>query len=278
MTRTWFITGATRGIGRAIAEAALAHGDRVVATGRDPDTLADLAATAGDRLLALKLDVTQPAEIDAAVTAASDRFGAIDILVNNAGYGLLGFFEETLDASIRQQFEVNLFGVMAVTRAVLPGMRAAGRGHIFNISSIAGFRSYAGAGLYCASKHALEAYSEALAGEIAPFGLKLTIVEPGYFRTDFLDPSSVRFGDVSLPAYAEASAARRATLEATNHNQPGDPARLGAAILTLADAETPPLRFLAGSDAVQIFDEFLEARAEAVAAWRGLSASTDGAF
>lgn len=278
MTRTWFITGATRGIGRAIAEAALGHGDRVVATGRDPDTLADLAATAGDRLLAVKLDVTKPAEIDAAVAAATDRFGAIDILVNNAGYGLLGFFEETHESSIRHQFEVNLFGLMAVTRAILPGMRAAGAGHIFNISSIAGFLSYPGAGPYCASKHALEAYSEALASEIAPFGLKLTIVEPGYFRTDFLDPRSVRFGDVSLPAYAETSTATRAALEAINHTQLGDPARLGAAILTLADAATPPLRFLAGSDALAVFDEFLTTRAAAIAAWRGLSASTDGSF
>jgi NAD(P)-dependent dehydrogenase (short-subunit alcohol dehydrogenase family) len=278
MPRTWFITGATRGLGRAIAEAALAHGDAVVATGRDPSALADLAATAGDKLLAPKLDVTRPAEIDAAVAAALARFGGIDILVNNAGYGQLGLFEEVGPEAVRRQFDVNVFGLMDVTRAVLPAMRAARRGHIFNITSIAGLRGGLGGGVYCASKHAVEGLSESLAQEVAPFGIALTIVEPGFFRTDFLDETSVGRPDRPIADYAETAAQQAAFYAARNHNQAGDPARLAGALLVLADAERPPLRFVAGSDALAVLDAKVANLTEVAAPWRDLSRSTDGSF
>jgi NAD(P)-dependent dehydrogenase (short-subunit alcohol dehydrogenase family) len=275
MSRTWFITGATRGLGRAFVEAALGAGDAVVATGRDPSSLADLA---GDRLLALKLDVTKPAEIEVAVAAALERFGAIDILVNNAGYGQLGFFEEVAPDDIRRQFDVNVFGLMDVTRAVLPAMRAARRGHVFNITSIAGLRGGPAGGIYCASKHAIEGFSESLAQEVAPFGIKVTVIEPGFFRTDFLDASSVKVGDRVIDDYAEASARQRAFYAERNHNQTGDPVKLAAALVVLADAPEPPLRFVAGTDALAVLDTKIETLAATARPWRDLSASTDGAF
>lgn len=278
MSRTWFITGATRGLGRALAEAVLAEGDAVVATGRDPAALADLAATHGDRLLALKLDVTKPGEIEPAVAAALARFGAIDILVNNAGYGQLGLFEEVSAEAARRQFDVNVFGVMDVTRAVLPAMRAAKAGHIFNVTSIAGLRGGPGGGIYCASKHAIEGLSESLAQEVAPFGIKVTLIEPGYFRTDFLDPTSIAHSDRPIADYAETAAQMRAFFAERNHAQAGDPRKLAAAILTLAAAAEPPLRFVAGSDALAILDAKITLLAETAAPWRALSASTDGAF
>ncbi|MBX3573567.1 MAG: SDR family oxidoreductase [Mesorhizobium sp.] len=198
--KTWFITGATRGLGLATARAALAAGDQVSATGRDTNRLRDAL---GDhpRLMVLALDVTVDAEINAAVTAATDRFGRVDVLVNNAGYGQLGAFEETSQDAIERQFETNVFGVFRVTRAVLPIMRAHRSGHVITISSMVGLVGVDGGSVYCASKFAVAGWSEALSVELARFGIHATSVHPGYFRTDFLDRSSRRLADLSIDDY-----------------------------------------------------------------------------
>lgn len=193
MQTCWFITGASRGLGVEIAKAALEAGDCVMATGRNPEQV--LQALGGERecLMVAPLDVTYSDDVRRAVDAVIERFGGIDVLVNNAGYGHLGFFEESTTTDIRAQFESNVFGVMEVTRAVLPSMRAARAGHIFNMSSLAGLRGSAFSSIYCASKFAVEGFSEALAEEVAPFGIRVTIVEPGPFRTDFLSGRSLRY-------------------------------------------------------------------------------------
>lgn len=275
MTKTWFVTGASRGLGAEIAKAALAAGHNVVATGRDTDAL-KAALGAGDaRLLHLALDVTDSAQAVTAVNAAEQRFGAIDVLVNNAGYGLMGYFEETSAEDAQAQFDTNLFGMMHVCRAVLPGMRRAKAGLIFNISSIAGFRGIPGGSLLCASKHAVEGFSEALAKEVEPFGIFVCLVEPGIFRTGFLSPQSLRFASQPVADYAQASEALRQSYRARDGRQPGDPARLGAALVMLAREAKPPARFLAGPDAVQLMENRIAGLSAELEAWRALSVSTD---
>lgn len=276
MLKTWFITGASRGLGVQIAKAALRAGDRVVATGRQRSAINDQLGPDSDRLLSIPLDVTAADRVQAAVDAAVSRFGSVDVLVNNAGYGHLGFFEETTSEDVRAQFDTNLFGALNVTRAVLPVMRAARRGRIFNISSIGGFRGSEFVSLYCASKFALEGFSESLANEVAPFGLFVTIVEPGPFRTDFLTGESLRFGYHSVPDYDERRALARASFEQRNGRQPGDPAKLAEAIVRLASEAEPPLRFLAGAFAVNTADAKLAAMRTEFDRWRGLAVSTDG--
>ena len=271
---TWFITGAARGIGAHTVQAALAAGHNVVATARKRDSI----TLADDRLLALDLDVTDAAQAQAAVQAAVARFGRIDVLVNNAGYGQLGLFEESTAADAEQQFATNVFGLFHVTRAVLPVMRAQRAGHVFNLSSIAGMRGIPGGSLYCASKFAVEGFSEGLAQELAPFGIRVTIVEPGAFRTDFLDGQSMRFGSQAIADYAAQSAQISAGFGARNHLQPGDPARLAAVLLQLAAHPAPPLRFAAGSDAVAVIGTKIEALRGELEAWQALSVTTDGAF
>ncbi|HMA14789.1 MAG TPA: oxidoreductase [Kiloniellaceae bacterium] len=274
--KTWFITGAARGIGFEIARAALAAGANVVATGRDRARLEAAFAGHGERVLALALDVTDAAQAEAAVSAAVDRFGRIDVLVNNAGYGQLGFFEEVGAEAIERQFATNVHGTLHVTRAVLPVMRRQRGGHIFNLSSVGGALGFIGASVYCATKFAIEGFSESLAPEVEPFGIRVTIVEPGFFRTDFLDASSVRFGERDIADYAALSAEVRAGYEGRNHRQAGDPAKLGAAIVELAAAKEPPLRYAAGSDAVDGILGSLAARQAEVGRWRRLSVATDG--
>ncbi len=273
--QTWFITGANRGIGLQTARVALAAGHRVVATARRGS---DAAAALGDRddVLALELDVTKLGQINTAVVAAKDRFGSIDVLVNNAGYGHLGLFEETTDADARAQFETNVFGLMNVTRAVLPVMRAQRSGRVFNLSSVAGIAGFPMASLYCASKFAVEGYSLALAEEVRPFGIHVTLVAPGFIRTDFLDPSSYRMPDAAIPDYAEMDAQLRAAYLPMNHLQPGDPARLAQALVQLAATDAPPLRWSAGSDAVAMVDARLAALKAELDAGSALSASVDG--
>jgi NAD(P)-dependent dehydrogenase (short-subunit alcohol dehydrogenase family) len=275
--RIWFITGANRGIGLEIARAALAAGDRVVATARRRQSIID-ALGGQDALLVLELDVTDKQQISAAVDAAAARFGRIDILVNNAGYGHLGLFEQTTDAEARAQFDTNVFGLMDVTRAVLPLMRAQRSGRVFNLSSIAGINGFAMAGLYCASKFAVEGFSLALAEEVKQFGIHVTAVAPGFIRTDFFDPSSMVLGDASLADYAAFDAALRDAYLPMNHQQPGDPARLAQAILHLAASDAPPLRWSAGSDAVHVVEERLTQLKSELDAGRTLSASVDGAW
>ncbi|WP_202842610.1 oxidoreductase [Luteimonas saliphila] len=274
-TQTWFITGANRGIGLEIARAALGSGHRVVATARRRQTVVD-ALGERDDVLALDLDVTDKPQIAAAVDAARERFDGIDVLVNNAGYGHLALFEETTDADVRAQFDTNVFGLMDVTRAVLPLMRAQRSGRVLNLSSVAGFTGFAMASLYCASKFAVEGFSLSLAEEVRQFGIHVTLVAPGFIRTDFLDPSSMKLGGTSIDDYAAFNDALRGAYLPMNHQQPGDPVRLAQALLQLAAGDAPPLRWSAGSDAVEMVDARLGALKAELDAARGLSASVDG--
>jgi NAD(P)-dependent dehydrogenase (short-subunit alcohol dehydrogenase family) len=273
--QTWFITGAARGIGAHTVQAALAAGHNVVATARNHRNI----TSTHDRLLALDLDVINPVQAQAAVQAAVARFGRIDVLVNNAGYGQMGLFEEVSQVQAQAQFDTNVFGLFNVTRAVLPVMRQQRAGRVLNISSIGGIQGgYPGASLYCASKFAVEGFSEGLAQEVAAFGIQVTIVEPGFFRTDFLDAQSVRFGDIAVADYAAQSAELRASYGAYNHQQPGDPARLATLLLQLAAHPTPPLRFAAGSDAVSVVSAKIDALRAELQSWQALSITTDGSF
>ena len=206
MSKVWFITGATRGLGTQIGRAALAAGDKVVVTGRRSEAVTQAFGPDSDRVLSLALDVTREDQAQAAVEAAVARFGQIDVLVNNAGYGVLALFEETGDADARAQYDTNLFGVMNVTRAVLPVMRRRRSGRIFNISSLGGIVGSQSGSLYCGAKFAVEGFSEALADEVARFGIRVSIVEPGFFRTDFLDETSAQYSSRPLEDYAEVSA------------------------------------------------------------------------
>jgi NAD(P)-dependent dehydrogenase (short-subunit alcohol dehydrogenase family) len=275
MSKTWFITGASRGLGVDIAKAALAAGDRVVATGRQRSQVADSLGADNDRLMSLALDVTDAGQAQGAVAEAVTRFGGIDVLVNNAGYGHLSFFEETTSADIEAQFATNVFGLMAVTRAALPVLRSARGGRIFNLSSVAGMRGSEMGSLYCATKWAVEGFSEALALEVAPFGIQVTIIEPGPFRTDFLTPESIRFGAKALPDYEERRTAQRATFEQRNGKQPGDPVKLAEAMVRLANDPAPPMRFAAGGMAVALWDAKLTTLHAELDKWRELGLATD---
>ncbi len=273
MSQVWFITGANRGIGAQVAQAALRAGHRVVATGRKLD---QLRATypGNDNVLLAELDVTRPEQAETAVQAALARFGRIDVLVNNAGYGLLGNFEEIDAQAIEAQFATNVFGLMHVTRAVLPAMRRQRSGHIFNLSSVGGALGFEGAAVYCATKYAVEGLSASLSPELAPFGIHVTVVEPGFFRTDFLDGSSIHYGSKVIDDYGTGTV--KAQYDAYSHRQPGDPAKLGAALVQLAGMSTPPKQFVAGSDALGMITGALEGRLDEIRAFATLTASLDG--
>ena len=275
MRKTWFITGATRGFGVEIAKAALRAGDRVVATGRKLSSVAAGVGRDSDQLQCLELDVCDPEKPRAAVRAAVDKFGGIDVLVNNAGYGHLGFFEENTPADVEAQFETNVFGVFNVTWAALPVMRAARQGLIYNMSSVAGLRGNEFGSLYSASKFALEGFSESLAREVAPFGIAVTIVEPGPFRTDFLTNESLRYGGNRIADYDERRVQVRASFEARNHSQPGDPVRLADALVRLSREAKPPLRFAAGAFAVKTIGDKLADMNDELERWRQTSIDTD---
>jgi NADP-dependent 3-hydroxy acid dehydrogenase YdfG len=270
----WFITGASSGLGRALAEAVLERGWRAAITARNTEALAELASRYGDRAMALRLDVTDKASIDEAVAAAQGHFGTIDVLVNNAGYGYLAAIEEGDDREIRDQFETNVFGLIAVTKRVLPGMRAQRHGHIFNISSLGGLVAFAATGYYHATKFAVEALSESLSHEVAPLGIKLTIVEPGAFRTDWAGRSMIESGTV-IDDYAETAGKRRQATRAVSGNQPGDPVRAAAAIITAYEAKEPPLRLLLGAPALRIARERLDALRANFDAWADTTLSAD---
>ena len=275
MSRIWFITGASRGIGAEIARAALAAGDKVVSTGRNREQVEKAFAADADRVLAVELDVTDETQAKAGVDAAIAKFGRIDVLVNNAGYGQLGLFEENEPGDIVRQYATNVFGLFHVTRAVLPVMRQQRTGHIFNVTSVAGLIGSPGASIYCSSKFAVEGFSESLAKEVAQFGIKITLIEPGPFRTDFLDGSSVRFGSRAVEGYGEFAAQTNAAYLDRNHKQPGDPAKLAQAVMVLAATEHPPLRYLAGSDGLGRFDNKLASMRAELDQWRALTLSTD---
>lgn len=270
----WFITGASSGLGRALAEAVLARGWRAVLAARRPEMLADLAAEHGERALAVQLDVTDAGAIENAVAAAEARFGRIDVAVNNAGYGYLAAIEEGEDAAIRAQFETNVFGLINVTKRILPGMRARRSGHIVNISSLGGLVAFAATGYYHATKFAVEALSESLAQEVAPLGIKVTIIEPGAFRTDWAGRSMVEASTV-VADYAQTAGKRREQTRAVTGRQPGDPARAALAIIKAIEASEPPLRLLLGAPALRIARERLEALRFNFESWAETTLSAD---
>ena len=245
--KTWFNTGTGSGFGRAIAQQVLQRGGNVVASARNPDSVADILALAPERVLTVSLDVTCTKQIELAVSQAQERFGKVDVLVNNAGYGLLAAIEEASDAEVRRQFDVNVFGLAAVTRAVLPGMRAVGAGQIVNISSTAGTRGGAGVGYYAASKFAVEAMSESLSREGEPLGIRVLIVEPGPFRTDF-SGRSIAVPTTPIAVY-EHAARMRTYSSALDGNQAGDPKRAAKIIVDTVLTEHPPLRLVLGGAA-----------------------------
>ena len=251
MGKVWLVTGASRGLGREIARAALDAGNTVVATARSADAARDAAESGYDRLHALALDITDAEAAHAVAAETVGRFGAVDVLVNNAGYAELGFFETFTDAAVRRQFEVNLFGTMNVARAVVPYMRKRRSGLIVTISSVSGLVSNAGGSVYSASKFAVEGWMEGFARELAPFGVRSLLVEPGMLRTDFMDRMSASFGSIDIPDYAGATAEYRAFVDEANGNQPGDPKRLAARIVALAAQNEAPSRLVFGDDARQ---------------------------
>ena len=270
--KVWFITGAGRGMGVEIAKAALAAGDAVVATSRNTDAAAKAVGEADD-LLVVKLDITSRTEAEAAVQAAVDRFGRIDVLVNNAANSQMGYFEEISPEAFERQLATNLLGPLNVARAVLPVMRKQRSGHIISISSTAGFVGWEFTSAYAASKFGLEGWMESLQPEVAPFGIQTTIVEPGFFRTELLEDASVSYGDLSMQDYADRTAEQLKWWRAQNGRQSGDPAKLGHALVTIADHEQPPLRFVAGADAVAVAEQKAADLKEQIDAYRDLSTS-----
>jgi NAD(P)-dependent dehydrogenase (short-subunit alcohol dehydrogenase family) len=276
MSDVWLVTGANRGLGRAIVQAALEGGHQVVATAR---SMQSIEAAFGDvptnRLLPAKLDVTDLEQAQQVAEFADGAFGRVDVLVNNAGYGQFSAFEEMTPYEVRAQLDTNLFGVMNVTRAVLPLMRAQRSGRIFNVASMGGYRGGSLGSAYAASKFAVVGFTESLAAEVAGFGIRATVVAPGYFRTDFLDPSSARFGSgAPIPDYAGSTEARRASYADLNRAQEGDPAKLGRALVELAHADEPPVHFPVGRDAVEAIIEHHNRTLDEIDAWRELSETT----
>jgi len=275
MKKTWFITGGSRGIGVEIVKAVLAQGDNVVATARNVTKLREQFNAHKNHLECVELDVQNSDAAQKAVARAVERFGRIDILVNNAGFGQLGHFE-TIEASlIEAQFCINVFGLMHVTRAVLPQMRKQRHGYILNLSSIGGATGFDGASIYCASKFAVEGFSESLAQEVARFGINVTIVEPGFFRTDFLDESSVRYGQIIDQDYADAVSTQKSQYDAYSHMQPGNPYKLAQLIVNTASLSQRPARLIAGSDALSMSRDALNSRMAELEQWAASSISTD---
>lgn len=273
MTNVWFITGAARGMGVDLAKAALEAGHRVVATARDA---AKVTAALGEHenLLALSLDVTDAAASAAAVEAAVGRFGSIDVLVNNAGNFYTGYFEEISDEQFRAQMETNFFGPLNVTRAILPVMRKQRRGHVITITSAAGIIGQEFCAAYAASKFALEGWMESLHYDVQPYGIHTTIVEPGFFRTELLvEGASSIWPELSIDDYAERTTRTIAAWKAMNGQQGGDPAKLGAALVTIAAMDSPPLRFVAGADVVAGVEHKAQLLLDQVEAHRELSSS-----
>lgn len=270
--QVWFITGAGRGMGVEFAKAALAKGYQVVATGRNTDKVAK-ALGDDENLLIVKLDITNPTDAENAVKLAVDRFGRIDVLINNAGNFYAGFFEELTPQQIERQITTNLFGPMNVTRAVLPVMRKARSGHIISISSLAGLMGAEGVSAYTASKFGLEGWMESLRFDVSPFGIKTTVVEPGLFRTEFLESETTTWPELSIDDYAERSAQSQGFWEAQNGNQAGDPSKLAKALITIASQDEPPFRFLAGQDAIAGAEQKVAELQQQINDYRDLSTS-----
>jgi NAD(P)-dependent dehydrogenase (short-subunit alcohol dehydrogenase family) len=272
-TKVWFITDSSTGFGRSLTEAVLKKGDRVIATARKLEQLDDLVAQYPGTAKAVRLDVTDLQQVHDATKAAIAAFGQIDVLVNNAGYGSMGAIEEVSNKAIRHQFETNVFGALNVMRAVLPMMRQQRSGHILNLSSIGGFVAFAGVGIYYGSKFALEGISEALAQEVAPFGIKVTIVEPGAFRTDF-NGRSLAMPDRRIEDYSSTSGKLLNWVVEMDGQQPGDPHKAASAMIQATESKNPPLRLVLGADAVNLMETKLQSVKAELDAWKGVSVNT----
>ena len=273
-TPVWLITGCSTGFGRELARLVLERGWRAVVTAREAAKVADLALGREDRALALALDVDDRTQVGAAVRAAEARFGRIDVLVNNAGYGYLAAIEEGEDDEVRAMFETNVFGLIAATQAVLPGMRARRRGHVVNISSIGGLVSFAATGFYHATKYAVEGLSESLALEVAPLGIRVTIVEPGPFRTDWAG-RSIRQSATRIEDYEGTAGERRRQTAARSGHQPGDPVRGAEAIIAAVEAAEPPLRLVLGKPALGLARAKLDALRRDFDGWEATTLGAD---
>jgi len=272
-TPVWFITGCSTGLGRALAERVLEHGHRVVATARDPEQIQDIVS-GNANALGLQLDVTDAKQVSEAMAQTERAFGRIDVLVNNAGYGYLAAVEEGEDAEIRAMFETNFFGLVTLTKRVLPGMRARGQGHIINITSVGGLIGNPSAGYYNATKFAVEGLSEALAKEVEPLGIRVTSIEPGPFRTDWAG-RSLKQPRHSMDAYANTSGARRAEITGRSGKQPGDPVRAADAIIKVVESPAPPVNLILGRNGLERvrakFSDFMSS----IDAWEAVTVSAD---
>jgi NAD(P)-dependent dehydrogenase (short-subunit alcohol dehydrogenase family) len=273
-TAVWFITGCSTGIGRALAERVLQRGYRCVVTARNLAQVEPIADAHPQRALALALDVTDPVQREQAVAEAEAHFGPIDVLVNNAGSGYNVAVEEADEGAVREMFEVNFFALAALMRRVLPGMRTRGRGHIFNVSSIGGLIGNPGSAFYCATKFAVEGLSQGLAKEAGALGIRVTLIEPGPFRTDF-QGRSMRLPEQTLDAYAATAGARRAQLRASDGQQPGDPVRAADAIVDVFESANPPLQLLMGKGALERLREARAEQARSIEAWEKVTVATD---
>ena len=271
---TWFITGCSTGFGRELAKVVVARGYRAAVTARDPTQVADLVAGHEDRTLALRLDVTDPTQVAESVRHAEDRLGRIDVLVNNAGIGYFAAVEESDEADVRRMFEIDFFGLASMTRAVLPGMRKRRSGHIVNIGSIAGLAAYPSLGYYCAAKFAVEGLSEVLAEEVRPLGIKVTLVEPSAFRTDWAGRSANE-ARAEIADYAATAGAVRRELRELNGKQPGDPVRAANAIIQVVESRVPPLHLLLGKDALRMAREKLDALRRDFDTWQNVTVGAD---
>ncbi|HEX7388201.1 MAG TPA: oxidoreductase [Castellaniella sp.] len=272
--KVWLITGCSTGFGRAMAQVVLKHGERVVVTARDRQRVADLVPGHEDQVLALSLDVTRPDQIQAAVAAATQRFGAIDVLVNNAGYGYQSSVEEGDDTEIRAVFETNVFGLFALTRAVLPGMRERHQGYVINITSLAGISGFAASGYYAATKHAVEGWADSLHAECRPLGIRVTCIEPGPYRTDWAGRSLHQTPSV-LADYAETTARRLELTSNGSGHQPGDPVRAAELIFALSKMDEPPRNVALGTMAMEKGVDRLKEKLADFEAWRDRSLATE---
>ena len=273
-SRTWFITGASTGFGRKLAEEVLHAGGKVVATARKPEQIAHLEEQYPERAKTYSLDVTDPAQVLSVVAQATFCFGPVDVVVNNAGYGVAGAIEEVSEDEYMPMFETNVFGLVRVTQAFLPHLRKQGHGHILNLSSIGGLVASPGMGYYNATKFAVEGLSEALAAELAPLGIHVTIVEPGPFRTDFLGRSGVQAAN-SLPEYDQTAGNMRRYFESQDGKQKGDPLRAVHAMIQVVESPNPPLRLLLGASAVDRLRSKLDTWQKEVSAWEPVSRGAD---
>jgi NAD(P)-dependent dehydrogenase (short-subunit alcohol dehydrogenase family) len=273
--KTWFVTGTSQGLGLELVKQLLAKGDNVAATARDKNILQQAVDSTSTQFLPLEVDLLNEASIKKAVDETIQQFGQIDCLVNNAGYGLIGGIEESSKEEVQASFDVNVFALLSVTRAVLPHMRAAKAGHIFNISSVFGLIAGAGWGIYCASKFAVEGLSEALAQEVSPFNIHVTIIEPGYFRTNFLKGSSFALPKISIDAYTEVAETKRKHIEDIPGTQAGDPVKAAEVIIDTAERTDAPLHLLLGSDALQFASYKLDLLKADFDANKEISISTD---